>query len=349
MSRLLVLAKYGTRAASTRYRFTQYFPALRAAGFEPELSPLLGDDHVLAHYHGRFDLRPVARAFLNRAKDLLRSGGYSAALLNYEAFPYLPAIYEQLLALRIPIVFDIDDAIFHRYDLNPWLRPFLGNKIAKVAGLSRVALAGNEYLAANLRGRQRDVRVIPTVVDTSLYQPVQDRPDGPLVIGWIGSPSTSVYLDAILPALREVADGKRARLVFVGAGKAARLEGAHTELRDWAESSEIRDVQSFDIGIMPLSDDPWSRGKCGFKLVQYMACGKPVVASPVGVNSGIVGSQSGVLASNAAEWKSALLRLVENEALRRELGAAARARIVANYSLERWAGDFVGAVKDSLR
>jgi glycosyltransferase involved in cell wall biosynthesis len=346
MRKLLVLAKYGRRAASTRYRFTQYFPALEAAGFQAEVSPLLDDDYLGARFAGRIPLQPLLRAGARRWRDLLRAGDFDAVLLNYEAFPYLPAIFESLLATRAPVVLDIDDAIFHRYDLNPWLRPLLGGKIRRVASLCRVAIAGNEYLADHLRPAQPDVRVIPTVVDTSLYLPAGQSLTEVPVIGWIGSPSTAEYLRAVLPALREVADGRTARLVFVGAGARSGIEGA--ELRDWAESREIADVQGFDIGIMPLPDDPWSRGKCGFKLVQYMACGLPVVASPVGVNPGIVG-KAGLLASSPEEWKQALLKLLGNPALRQELGAAARERAVAEYSLQRWSPAFVRSVTDAAR
>jgi glycosyltransferase involved in cell wall biosynthesis len=287
----------------------------------------------------------LARAFSRRLQDLYRANEFSVALLNYEAFPYLPAIYEWLLAKRVPIVFDIDDAIFHRYDQSALLRPFLGRKIQKVAGLCRVAVAGNSYLAERLH--HHDTRVIPTVVDTSLYAPKAKPQGAPLVIGWIGSPSTSAYLHGIFPVLQEIVKSGKAKLVFVGAGSSARFEGA--ELREWTEESEISQVQDFDIGIMPLPDDPWSRGKCGFKLVQYMACGKPVVASPVGVNSQIVTSRTGFLAEDAGAWKSALEKLIESEALRKDLGAAARERAVAEYSLQRWSWSFVRAVSDAIR
>jgi glycosyltransferase involved in cell wall biosynthesis len=350
VSRLLVLAKYGLEAASTRYRFAQYFPALRAAGWQPEISSLLDDDYVRGLAVGRGPGLAYARGFARRALDLLRLGSFEGVLLNYEVFPYLPALYEWLVALRVPIVYDIDDAFFHRYDLRPFLRPFLGNKIARVAGLSRVAIAGNEYLASNLRSRARDVRIIPTVVDTDRYLPVAAAAGEPVTIGWIGSPSTARFLEPLLPVLREVADGRRARLVIVGAGRTLeRFAGVGLELRDWTESAEIRDVQGFDVGIMPLPDDPWSRGKCGFKLVQYMACGKPVVASPVGVNSAIVTKGTGFLAADPPAWRESLVKLVESAALRVELGARARARAVAEYSLDRWSGAFVRAVADAVR
>lgn len=348
MRKLLVLAKYDQRAASTRYRFTQYFPALEAAGHQPELSPLLAEDYLDARFAGRIPVAPLLKAGLRRWNDLLRAGSFGTVVLNYEAFPYLPAIYERLLATQCPIVLDIDDAIFHRYDQTPLMRAFFGNKIPRIAALSRVVIAGNEYLANYLRPYQRDVRVIPTVVDTSLYLPGKKTGEGVPVIGWIGSPSTAEYLKAVLPVLREVADGKRARLVFVGAGARSGTGGENTELREWAESREIADVQSFDIGIMPLPDDPWSRGKCGFKLVQYMACGLPVVASPVGVNSQIVG-KAGLLASSAEEWRNALLCLLESAAMRKELGEAARERAVGEYSLQRWSWSFVRAVTDATK
>ena len=353
-----MLSKYGQRAASTRYRFGQYFPALREAGFQPELSPLFDDNYLRATYEGRFPLASVLGAGLRRWKDLLRAGEFSTVALNYEAFPYLPAIYERLLALQAPIVLDLDDAVFHRYDLNPLLRPFLGGKIARVASLSRVAIAGNAYLADHLRrgAPKTDVRIIPTVVDTSLYVPAR-RPAGPPVIGWIGSPSTSAYLAPVLPALRELCESGKARLVIVGAGKGTALDPGiaeaqrfGAELRDWREETEIAEVQGFDIGIMPLPDDSWSRGKCGFKLIQYMACGLPVVASPVGVNSEIVKpEETGFLATSPAEWKHALTELVAGAELRAKLGAAARARAEADYSLQRWSWSFVRAVSDATR
>lgn len=355
MRKLLVLSKYGTRAASTRYRFTQYFPALEEAGFQPELSPLLDDNYLRSTYNGRFPLASVLSAGIRRWRDLLRASDYGTVLLNYEAFPYLPAIYEHLLAMRAPIVLDLDDAIFHRYDLKPWLRPFLGRKIQNIASLARVTIAGNSYLASRLeegvspRRRKPDIRVIPTVVDATQYKALSRSPSsGPPVIGWIGSPSTSAYLSPLMPLIREVCAGGRARFVVVGAGKGARIDGA--ELLDWSEEREVESVQGFDIGIMPLPDDPWSRGKCGFKLIQYMACGLPVVASPVGGNREIVRyGECGFLASSAEEWKNALTRLVGDFELRRKMGQAGRARAEADYSLQRWSWSFVRAVSDATR
>lgn len=348
MGKMLVLSKYGQRAASTRYRFTQYFPALREAGYQCELSPLLDDDYLTGRFAGRLPLASLVRAGIRRWRDLLRAGDFNVVALNYEAFPYLPAIYERVLATQAPIVFDIDDAIFHRYDLRPWLRPFLGRKIARIARLSRVAIAGNDYLAEHLQFGKNDVRVIPTVVDTTLYRPVPARAGAVPVIGWIGSPSTGEYLEAVVPAIREACAGGRARFVVVGAGKKPFLAGA--ENREWAEEREIPDVQSFDIGVMPLPDDPWSRGKCGFKLIQYMACGLPVVASPVGVNTKIVKpGETGFLCSTNEEWAKALKELVASEELRKKLGAAGRASAEADWSLQRWSWSFVRAVSDATR
>lgn len=347
MTKMLVLSKYGQRAASTRYRFTQFFPALREAGYQPELSPLLDDDYLYGRYEGRLSLPSLLRAGARRWRDLLRAGDYSVVALNYEAFPYLPAIYERLLATQAPIVFDLDDAIFHRYDLSPLLRPLLGRKIARIAQLSRVAIAGNAYLAEHLSFGKNDVRVIPTVVDTTLYKPAPKAAGEVPVIGWIGSPSTAVYLERVMPVIREACAGGKARFVVVGAGRNA-PEGA--ESRDWSEHREIADVQGFDLGIMPLADDPWSRGKCGFKLIQYMACGLPVVASPVGVNGEIVRQgETGFLASTPQEWAKALTELVASPGLRAKMGGAGRARAEAEYSLQRWSWSFVRAVSDATR
>jgi glycosyltransferase involved in cell wall biosynthesis len=180
--------------------------------------------------------------------------------------------------------------------------------------------------------------VLPTVVDTRQYVPIaRPDPSQPPVIGWIGSPSTWAHIRPILPLLSEIcsAHGVRFRAVGAGAGAGAerdRFDGL--DLIPWSEPSEIADVQAMDIGVMPLIDRPFERGKSGYKLIQYMACGLPVVASPVGVNSDIViEGESGFIASSEEEWRWALIRLIRDPELRARMGAVGRARAVERYSL----------------
>ncbi|QIK95831.1 glycosyltransferase family 4 protein [Sphingomonas sp. HDW15A] len=207
-----------------------------------------------------------------------------------------------------------------------------------IAGAAAVT-AGNAYLADYARRWNANVHIIPTTVDTDAYAPVASRPAGPPVIGWIGSPSTWAYVRPYLPLLADLCAGGRAQFLAVGAGRDAeadRFEGM--EARDWAEHREVADVQAMDIGIMPLPDEPWARGKCGYKLIQYMACGLPAVASPVGVNVQIVKvGQTGFLANSNSDWRSALQHLIDTPGDRARLGAAGRARAIADYSLASWA------------
>jgi glycosyltransferase involved in cell wall biosynthesis len=206
--------------------------------------------------------------------------------------------------------------------------------------LAHTVVAGNAYLAdyARRAGAKR-IEVIPTVIDLGRYR-VKDadhigkQPEVAFIIGWIGSPSTARYLRDIAPALAEVCREGRARVRLIGSGQ-IELPGVPVEVLPWREDTEVDEICGFDVGIMPLPDEPWARGKCGFKLIQYMACGLPVVASPVGVNSEIVeDGVNGFLAQDTLEWVVALERLIAAAELRHRLGAAGRAKVGARYCLD---------------
>lgn len=337
MLNLLALTKYSAEAASTRQRFLAYRPALAKAGIQLGLSPLFDDQHVRGLVSARrASLGSAAAAYARRMRAVLLDSARADLLwVHCELFPYLPSMFERLAFLRRkPVVFDYDDAIFHMYDDNALLRGKLGPLIAGASAVS----AGNQYLADYAARFNTNVHVIPTVVDTAVYRPAASNNDIP-VIGWIGSPSTWTFVRPYLPLLADLCGAGAARFLAVGAGYAAegnRFPGM--ELRDWTEKCEIADIQSMDVGIMPLPDQPWARGKCGYKLIQYMACGLPVVASPVGVNATIVEDQvNGFLATSGDEWNTALRKLLGDRALRLRLGAAGRERIVADFSLGAWA------------
>jgi glycosyltransferase involved in cell wall biosynthesis len=225
----------------------------------------------------------------------------------------------------------MDDAFFHAHESTALLR----DKLRQLISGASAVTAGNEYLAAYARRSNGNVHTVPTVVDTNIYRPRAKREGCVPVIGWIGSPSTWDYVRPILPVLSDICSGGRARFLAVGAGPAAnadRFDGM--ELQKWSERSEVADVQRMDIGIMPLPDEPWARGKCGYKLIQYMACGLPVVASPVGVNRHIVEEgKSGFLRTATEDWHGALTELIANPALRTAFGYVGRKQIVGWYSL----------------
>lgn len=350
---ILFLTRYSRLGASSRYRFLQFLPALELAGFHCNVSPLLDDEYLVNRYaHGRGRLIDYAKALLGRLLSLVTAYRYDLLVIEKELLMYFPAVMERFLAFAgIPYVVDYDDAIFHQYDQsNSWLvRTLLSGKIATVMRHSSMVIAGNAYLAEYARScGSRQVETVPTVVDLDRYVQALPAKKGCFVIGWIGSPSTYPYLHDIAPALAEVCAGGRARVVLVGSGP-VQLSGVPVTTLPWAEESEVADMSSFDVGIMPLPDKPWARGKCGFKLIQYMACGLPVVASPVGVNSQIVAEgENGFLAQCCDDWVRALSALRDDEDLRRRMGKSGRSRVEERYCLQVVAPKLISLFEKSL-
>lgn len=336
--RVLALTRYSRRGASSRLRFEQFVPGLKAAGIEVTVAPLLDDAFLVRRYAGgRAGVFALARAYASRAARLFRRDPWDLVWLEKEAFPWLPDVFERALARRdVPCVVDFDDAWFHRYDLHRArsVRAALGGKLDAVMRRATVVCAGNEYIADRARraGASR-VEIVPTVVDVSRYAAASPRLPGPFTVGWIGTPLTSAYLEAIAPALRDVAGAGAARLCAVGAAP-FRVEGVDVETPSWSEDGEASMISRFDVGVMPLPDSPWERGKCGYKLIQYMASGKPVVASPVGVNKNLVREgENGFLAADHASWARALVALRDDPDRRASMGAAGRRFVAASYDL----------------
>jgi len=257
--------------------------------------------------------------------------------IEKEALPWLPVSLESLLIGNIPYALDFDDAIFHNYDRHPsfLVRSVLGHRIDHLMSRAHLVVAGNDYLANRaLQAGATRVEYLPTVVDMQRYHPSTENDKGLFTIGWIGSPSTAKYLLPLETALADVCSDSKTQLILVGSGE-LKLGGTPVIIRPWSEKTEVSDIQEFDVGIMPLDDTPWERGKCGFKLIQYMACGIPVVASPVGVNRQIVDpGVNGFLASSTDEWIHALSDLRDNREKCRNMGDSARKSVEIKYSLQ---------------
>jgi len=336
----LLLSRYGRLGASSRMRFYQYLPFLRSQEIHVETAALLDDGYIRNLNSGKPTNWPsILGSYLKRVRSLARSRRFDLVWVEAEVFPWLPDWGELWLSWkRIPYVVDYDDATFHRYDLHPVavVRWMLGQKIDQVMKRAGLVVAGNSYLANHARqaGSGR-VEILPTVVDLDRYAPQPSRRGNDFVIGWIGSQSTTRYLLPLQEVLRQAANWERTSLRFVcGSGKWS-LTGVPIDVVGWSEASEVQAIQSFNVGIMPLQDDPWAQGKCGYKLIQYMACGLPVVASPVGVNGEIVEhGVNGFLSDTEAEWLAALCELRSQPQLCEELGRAGRRKVAGTYSLE---------------
>jgi glycosyltransferase involved in cell wall biosynthesis len=349
--RMLALTRYGRLGASSRLRTFQYVPAFESAGIRVHVSPLLDDRYVDALYAGRRAAGAVFSGYVRRVSKLLAARRFDAVWVEKECLPWLPAWLEfGLLPRSCKLIADYDDALFHRYDQHrsALVRQLLGSKIDAVMRRASVVTAGSSYLAQRARDAgARRVEIIPTVVDLTRY-PLEARrvtDDAECVIGWIGSPNTFSFLAPAMSALRTVATRPGVRCVAIGARK-DQVAGTPFEAVAWTEPTEAAQLRRIDIGIMPLPDEPWHRGKCGYKLIQYMACGLPVVASPVGVNTEIVTpGENGELAASQEQWVAALEHLILNAELRRRMGAAGRKRVEWWYSLECQAPRLVGMLQ----
>lgn len=336
-TRVLALTRYGRLGASSRLRFLQYIPFLEAEGVEVSIAPLLPDAYLKRYYGGRpTDWAGLAVAYLRRLSVLLNVRSFDLIWIEKELFPNLPAWAEMVLrCLGIPYVVDYDDAIFHNYDLsrNP-LKRLMGRKIDRVMRGATLVVCGNAYLTARAQqAGARQVETIPTVVDLQRYAVSGHVLSEAIVIGWIGSSATVKYLEGIAPALRRLAADFPVRLRVIGARFSA--PGLEVECRAWSEEHEVVEIQGFDIGIMPLLDSPWERGKCGYKLIQYMACGLPCVASPVGVNAEIIKKGvNGYLAGDTDAWFAALRSLCADAGARQAMGAEGRRMVEQRYCLQ---------------
>lgn len=348
--KVAAFTKYDREAASTRQRVLQYLPYLAAAGIEVAVHPLLDDAYVRALASGAGPSRAaIAAAYARRFAQLLKVEA-DRIWVYAELFPWLPAPFERL-AFRsgAPLIYDFDDAFFHPYDDHPrpLVRRLLGGKLKPLIRGAASVCAGNDYLKDYADRAGASAIVLPTVVDIDRYVPAATRPGRAPTIGWIGSPSTWKFVRPLLPLLASLCRDHGLRFAAVGAGAGAAGDRfAGLDLIDWSEDGEIAAVQAMDIGIMPLPDEPWARGKSGYKLVQYMACGLPVVASPVGVNTTIVrDGETGLLATDTGQWGQALTRLIDDHQLRSTMGRAGRARAVQSYSLQAHAPRLIAAIR----
>ena len=338
--KVLALTRYCRAGASSRVRFHQYLPALEAAGIQVEMAPLFSDAYVRGLQTGHRSVLEAARAYAGRTLDLRRAGGFDLLWIEKEALPWLPARLERaLLAGAVPFVLDYDDAVFHAYDQHrsPWVRQLLAGKHPALMRRAALVLVGNDYLASFAReAGARRVEMVPTVIDLERYRApdVARRPAGALpCVGWIGQRATAAFLSPLAPTFQRLAAEGHARFTAVGIDAASL--GLPMASIPWTEDTEVESISGFDIGIMPLVDEPFERGKCGYKLIQYMACGLPVVASPVGVNSQIVEhGVNGFLAETPEQWEDALRTLAGDPALRARMGQAGRRKVEQQFCLQ---------------
>jgi glycosyltransferase involved in cell wall biosynthesis len=347
--RTLALTRYGNLGSSSRLRMMQYLPALEAAGFEVHVQAFIDDETLAARYdRGSYSLSNVIGCYGQRVKAMLKRKAFNLVWIEKEALQWWPLWLEKLLLSNIPYVLDFDDAVFHHYDQHrvSLVRKLYGKRIDGLMVQAALVVCGNDYLAERAKhaGAPR-VEVLPTVIDLDRY-PVQiQRAESALPrIVWIGSPSTVKYLDLLREPLQALT--RTTPFIFRTIGGEFHVDGVQTECLPWTEATEVSDIMACDVGVMPLEDTAWERGKCGYKLIQYMACGLSVVASPVGVNPNIVSNGvNGLLASSPAEWLESFKHLLSETQARQNMGQAGRLQVEHEYSLQVTAPKLEGWLK----
>jgi len=355
---MLVLSPFPEQAAGTRFRITHYVPYLEANGFEVTVDPFFTASFFRLLYQKRHYLQKALRfggLAVRRLAAVTRAGRYDLIFIYREAFPVGPPFVERHLASRgSRIVLDFDDAIYlsNTSEANRFAASLkYVQKASTLVRLSTHVIVGNEYLARYARMHNPAVTVIPTCVDTTRFVPRSGpRPAGPPIVGWIGSPTTTPYLSGLSGVLRTA----RAQHPFVlrvsGAEGPLAFDGVEIHDVPWSLDREVDLFNTCDIGVYPLTDDEWARGKCGFKAIQFMACGVPVVASPIGVNQDIIRDGiNGFLAATPDEWVLKLGRLLAEPELRARFAEAGRRTVQERYSLQVHAPRFAETLRAAAR
>jgi glycosyltransferase involved in cell wall biosynthesis len=312
---------------SCRYRVLQYLPYLKKAGID-----------VSIHFYQR------------RWRDKLRFyntlGHYDIFYIHRKLFPPLEFAYIRRKARKI--IYDFDDAIMYRSSSSK--NPYSLSRRIKFAYMMRrvdFISAGNNFLKSEVLPYNPHVEVIPTSIDLSRYTTKEpSRQKGPVIVGWLGSSSTLKYLKNLMPIFEKLYQRYphfQLKIVcdqFLDSIKVPVIK------KKWSSETEAADLKSFDIGVMPLRDDLWSRGKCGLKILQYFSAGVPAVCTPVGINRDIVQDKvNGYWAQNDKQWEDKLLTLIQNKALRRKMGLAGRKTVENRYTVEVNAPRFLGILK----
>jgi glycosyltransferase involved in cell wall biosynthesis len=335
----LMPALYDT-SPGQRYRLEQWEPLLRERGVDITFASFEDEElHALLYKRGMMGkkLQLVTRGLGRRLSLVRKVKGYDLVYILREAALLGPPVFERLIAQSgVPVVFDFDDAIFvsYRSPSNGYLSYLkFASKTKTICRIASHVMVGNPYLAEYARQVNDRVTVIPTTIDTEKYRvPARKEKTGPTVIGWTGSHSTVQHLDTMRGALKKLAEQESFRLRVIGT-PSYECAPVDVEAMPWRAETELEDLSEIDIGMMPLPDDRWSKGKCGLKALQFMALGIPTICSPVGVNTDIIqDDQNGFIAATEDEWVDKLSRLLRSAELRRRLGDAGRATVEEKYS-----------------
>lgn len=331
----ILIIGLGTVKPSTRLRMLPLADALRARG------------HLVT-------LMEVPRSLAGRLQLLKTASDHDVVLLQKKLFP--PTFVALLRRANPRLVFDVDDAVmFHELERGQPVAGQYFRRFASISAASRAVVAGNPFVADFARAARRTddlgrVAVLPTPIDT-VRLPAKDAigdSDG-FIVGWMGTKGNLRQLLPLVSALRDVQERVPGFRLCIVADAMPEIPGLRIEFKPWHPDDEVADLHGFDVGIMPLGDSLWNRGKGGYKLLQYMAAGLPAIASPVGINATIVHhGDNGFLAANEDDWRETLLTLAADSGLRRRIGQAARVTVEKEYALDVYLERYAALIEDCL-
>lgn len=359
--KVLYLSKYFSIGPSSRYRIYQYLPYLAEYGIEVDIRPLLKNVYFRIIEIDNLTLKNLLKTFyalyryLIRLFDIFKAGRYEFVVIEQQAFPYLPFFLDYIVRiLNKNIILEFDDAIYLTHP----------RKMPKMIKMSRMVIVGNNLLRDYAVKFNQNVVVVPTVIDMRRYSPPliplphksipsplvgEGKGEGNrIIICWIGLAYNIHYLKQLSEVFKKLSTKYKIVLKIIS-NKAIKIDGIDVIFKKWSYETEVEELQASHIGIMPLADDEWARGKCGLKLLQYMAAGIPSVASPVGVNREIISDgKNGFLCSTEDEWYEKLLRLCDDPVLRRRMGDAGRKTVEGEYSIDIWAPKLAEIYKEGI-
>lgn len=345
MKRILYIVSHRkNRNPGQRFRFEQYLDFLSENGYQITYSNIISEkDDKILYSKSKYFLKLVIffKSFFKRLKDVFRASNYDIIFIYRESLMVGLIIFERLFSLsKAKLIFDFDDAIWLK-DVSEanislkWLKS--PSKTKKIIKLSDVIFAGNSFLADYARQYNSQVKIVPTTINTNYHKKIHiKKKNNAICIGWTGTLTTLRYFETALPVLRKIKQKFGDKVYFkVIADFPYTVEDLNIHTTQWKLNTEIEDLSEIDIGIMPLPDDEWAKGKCGFKALQYMALEIPTIVSPVGVNTDIIKDDfNGFLATNEDEWIEKLSLLIESEKLRDKFGKNGRQTVIQHYSYE---------------
>ena len=344
MKRILYIVPHRlNRSPGQRFRCEHFIPILQQNGYEITYSNIISEwDDKYFYQEGKYLFKTFIfiKTFIHRCWDVIRAPKYDCIFIYREAFMIGTTQFERgLKRSKRPIIFDFDDSIWIQ-DISEgnknlsWMkRP---SKTDEIISLADLVIVGNKYLAEHAKTFCSNVAIIPTTIDTNYHKPTNKTTHSTVCIGWTGSETTIRHFKLIIPVLKRLKEKYGDRISF------SQISNVPYDVPEiglnaitWTPQNEISELEKFDIGIMPLPNDEWAKGKCGFKGLQYMAMEIPTIMSPVGVNTEIIqDGVNGFFASNEEEWFSVLCRLIEDNELRATIGKKGRETVIERYSIE---------------